>query len=112
MIHQLFSPVCPFSEEYQEIVSYFLKSTSRKRGLVYKIFNKYNKTVYYITQRESNLGVQWGQGNPNPRVQHSSGKQGFDKFATGTVGPRVGIFRLESGLEYSEAIALARNCQI
>ena len=42
-------------------------------------------------QRESIIGVQWGQGNPNSRVHHSSGKLGFAEFPTGTVDPRVGI---------------------
>ena len=44
-------------------------------------------------QRESIIGVQWGQGNPNPRVHRSSGKRGFADFPTGTVDPRVGISR-------------------
>ena len=44
-------------------------------------------------QRESIIGVQWGQGNPNPRVHRSSGKQGLAEFPTGTVDPRVGISR-------------------
>ena len=39
------------------------------------------------------IGVQWGQGNPNPRVNRSSGKPGFTEFATGMVDPRVGISR-------------------
>ena len=30
-------------------------------------------------------------GNPNPRVQRSSGKLGEASFPTGTVDPRVGI---------------------
>ena len=41
-------------------------------------------------ERESIIGVQWGQGNPNLRVHRSSGKRGFP---TGTVDPRVGISR-------------------
>ena len=45
----------------------------------------------YLGQRESIIGVQWGQGNPNPRVHRSSGKRGFAEFPTGTVDPRVGI---------------------
>ena len=47
----------------------------------------------YVRKRESNIGVQWGQGNPNPRVNRSSGKRGFAEFPTGTVDPRVGISR-------------------
>ena len=43
--------------------------------------------------RESIIGVQWGQENPNPRVHCSSGKRGFAEFPTGTVDPRVGISR-------------------
>ena len=44
-------------------------------------------------QRESIIGVQWGQGNPNPRVHRSSGKPGFAEFPTGAVDPWVGISR-------------------
>ena len=33
------------------------------------------------------IGVQWGQGNPSPRVHRSSGKRGFAEFPTGTVDP-------------------------
>ena len=47
-------------------------------------------------KRESIIGVQWGQGNPNPRVHRSSGKRGFAEFPTGTVDPRVGISRFHS----------------
>ena len=46
-----------------------------------------------IGKRESIIGVQWGQGNPNPRVHRFSGKRGFAEFPTGTVDPRVGISR-------------------
>ena len=49
--------------------------------------------VKCLRQRESIIGVQWGQGNPNPRVHRSSGKRGFAEFPTGTVAPRVGISR-------------------
>ena len=45
----------------------------------------------WMRKRESIIGVQWGQGNPNPRVNRSSGKPGFAEFPTGTVDPRVGI---------------------
>ena len=44
-------------------------------------------------QKEFIIGVQWGQGNPNPWVNRSSGKRGFAEFPTGTVDPRVGISR-------------------
>ena len=47
----------------------------------------------HVRQRESIIGVQWGQGNPNPRVNRSSGKRGVAEFPTGTVDPRVGIYR-------------------
>ena len=40
----------------------------------------------YRAKENSSL-VQWGQGNPNPRVHH----WGFAEFPTGTVDPRVGI---------------------
>ena len=46
-----------------------------------------------LRQRESIIGVQLGQGNPNPRVHRSSGKRGFAEFPTGTVDPRVWISR-------------------
>ena len=46
-----------------------------------------------VRKRESIIGVQWGQGNPNPRVHRSRGKRGFAEFPTGTVDPRVGISR-------------------
>ena len=48
---------------------------------------------HYCIKRESIIGVQWGQGNPNPRVHCSSGKRGFAEFPTGTVDLRVGISR-------------------
>ena len=42
-------------------------------------------------QRESIIGVQWGQGNPNPRVHRSSGKRGFAEFPTGSVERGLGF---------------------
>ena len=70
--------------------------------------------------RESIVGVQWGQGNPNPRVHRASGKRGFAEFPTGTVDPRVGIslFRCTQMIDCISHISikihftihLARHC--
>ena len=32
---------------------------------------------WYVRKIESIIGVQWGQKNPNPRAQRSSGKRGL-----------------------------------
>ena len=71
-------------------------------GLLNVIYNLTEKKSCYVfnwrttgtlKDRESIIGVQWGQGNPNPRVNLSSGKRGFAEFSTGTVDPKFGIFR-------------------
>ena len=77
-------------------------------------------------ERESIIGVQWGQGNPNPRVNCSSGKRGFAEFPTGTVDPQVGISRFhctpmidsishisnKNIFIFCGGVALARNVRI
>ena len=35
--------------------------------------------VWYTRKIESNIGVQWGQENPNPRVHRFSGKRGLPR---------------------------------
>ena len=36
--------------------------------------------MYYVGQIESIIGVQWGQKNPNPRAERTSGKRGLPSF--------------------------------
>ena len=70
----------------------YIPVTSKKQVTSFAIF-VYPGKIVRVRKRESIIGVQWGQGNPNLRVHRSSGKRGFAEFPTGTVDPRVGISR-------------------